>query len=191
MEGADEPDDSSRNRILDAARDLFTAEGVEMTTMRQIALQSGVSRAWLYRQFASRDEVVQAVVLRETQRWTARVTAGHDRTQQVDEAVITTFVRVVRALRSDASARSVLLNLIPMVPLADSSPFITVMVRGLQKFLYARADLSADHATIAAESIIRLILSIGIAPIALWDFDNPVNIHAYANQVIPALIRQS
>jgi len=51
-----------RSRILDEARDLFAAEGAAAVTMRGIAARVGVTPMALYRYFASREDLLAALV---------------------------------------------------------------------------------------------------------------------------------
>lgn len=51
-----------RSRILAEARDLFAAEGAAAVTMRGIAARVGVTPMALYRYFASREELLAALV---------------------------------------------------------------------------------------------------------------------------------
>ena len=69
-----EPDDGARpaeaasvktrERILDAALDLFIAQGFDGTSLRQIAAQLGVTKAALYYHFTSKDDILMALHLR-------------------------------------------------------------------------------------------------------------------------------
>src|SRR5262249_42624727 len=52
---------STRERILDVALDLFTEQGYEQTSLREIAEQLGVTKAALYYHFASKDEILMAL----------------------------------------------------------------------------------------------------------------------------------
>lgn len=54
----------NRQRILDAARTAFAATGAE-TSMAEIARRSGVGPATLYRNFASRRELLEALLVDE------------------------------------------------------------------------------------------------------------------------------
>jgi AcrR family transcriptional regulator len=54
----------NRQRILDAARGAFAATGVE-TSMAEIARRSGVGTATLYRNFATRRELLEALLTGE------------------------------------------------------------------------------------------------------------------------------
>lgn len=51
-----------RSRILEEARDLFAAEGAAAVTMRGIAARVGVTPMALYRYFASREDLLAALV---------------------------------------------------------------------------------------------------------------------------------
>lgn len=51
-----------RLEILDAARRAFVANGFDATSMQQIAAESGVSAGNIYRYFASKEELIGAVI---------------------------------------------------------------------------------------------------------------------------------
>ncbi len=55
----------TRRRILQAALDCFVEVGIRRTTVEDVARRAGLGRATLYRAFADKDALVQAVVLRE------------------------------------------------------------------------------------------------------------------------------
>ncbi|MEQ9663496.1 MAG: TetR/AcrR family transcriptional regulator [Parasphingopyxis sp.] len=52
-------------KILDAAKACFEHQGIEKTSMVDIATQAGYSRPIVYKHFANKDEVVDAVCIRE------------------------------------------------------------------------------------------------------------------------------
>ncbi len=53
---------STRDRILETATDLFIEQGYETTSLREIAERVGVTKAALYYHFASKAELVEALV---------------------------------------------------------------------------------------------------------------------------------
>jgi len=55
---------STREQILDVALELFTTEGFESTSLREIAERMGFSKAALYYHFASKDDILLALHLR-------------------------------------------------------------------------------------------------------------------------------
>jgi AcrR family transcriptional regulator len=62
-----------RNTLLDAARDELGERRWADITMADIARSAGVSRQTLYKEFGSRDEFAQALVLREAERFLSAV----------------------------------------------------------------------------------------------------------------------
>jgi AcrR family transcriptional regulator len=65
----------TRQRILAAARRLFDAGGVDAVSVRRIAAQVGITPMAIYRHFADRDALVDAIVLDALERWSDRVAA--------------------------------------------------------------------------------------------------------------------
>jgi len=55
---------STRDRILEAALDLFTEQGFDKTSLREVAEQVGVTKAALYYHFDSKDEILSSLVER-------------------------------------------------------------------------------------------------------------------------------
>jgi AcrR family transcriptional regulator len=55
---------STRERILDIALELFTEHGYDKTSLRQIAERLGFTKAAIYYHFASKDDILMALHLR-------------------------------------------------------------------------------------------------------------------------------
>jgi AcrR family transcriptional regulator len=60
----------ARERILEAAYDLFSRKGIRAVGIDAIIEQSGVARMTLYRNFGSKDALVLAFLERREERWT-------------------------------------------------------------------------------------------------------------------------
>ncbi|MEV4052856.1 TetR/AcrR family transcriptional regulator [Amycolatopsis sp. NPDC049688] len=52
----------TKQRILDVARDLFTTQGVQRTSLQDIADRLGITKPALYYHFPSRDDLVLSIV---------------------------------------------------------------------------------------------------------------------------------
>src|ERR1700756_1725138 len=65
-----EPGASARERILDAAYELFSHRGIRAVGVNEVIERAGVATATLYRHFASKDELVLAFLDLREQRWT-------------------------------------------------------------------------------------------------------------------------
>jgi len=61
---ADETTPNTRDRILDIALELFTEQGFDATSLRQIAERLGVTKAALYYHFESKDDILMALHMR-------------------------------------------------------------------------------------------------------------------------------
>jgi len=61
---------SARERILEAAYELFSQHGIRGVGIDSIIERSGVARMTLYRHFASKDALVLAFLQRREERWT-------------------------------------------------------------------------------------------------------------------------
>ena len=61
----------TRQRILDAALDLFGARGVDAVSLDEIARAVGVRKQTVLYWFASKDELVDAVLERSPPNWSS------------------------------------------------------------------------------------------------------------------------
>jgi AcrR family transcriptional regulator len=61
VNGREPEANSTRERILDVALDLFIEKGFDKTSLREIAEQLGVTKAALYYHFASKDDILMAL----------------------------------------------------------------------------------------------------------------------------------
>jgi AcrR family transcriptional regulator len=64
------PPPKARQRILDAAYDLFSRHGIRAVGIDSIIERSGVARMTLYRHFQSKDDLVLAFLEDRERRWT-------------------------------------------------------------------------------------------------------------------------
>jgi AcrR family transcriptional regulator len=61
---------SARERILEAAYELFSRRGIRAVGTEEVLATAGVSKSTLYRHFRSKDDLVLAFLHRREQRWT-------------------------------------------------------------------------------------------------------------------------
>jgi AcrR family transcriptional regulator len=74
-----EPRRSARERLLEAADELFYYGGVQTVGIDRIIEQAGVAKASLYNTFGSKEELVRAYLDARHERTTARLTAAVER----------------------------------------------------------------------------------------------------------------
>jgi AcrR family transcriptional regulator len=75
------------NRILDAARDLFSTAGYRGTDMSDIARSMGLARNSLYRYYPSKDHILVAVIQREMEPYIAQTHELGARSQNPSERI--------------------------------------------------------------------------------------------------------
>ena len=62
--------ETGRERILETAYDLFSRQGTRAVGVDTIIAGSGVAKMTLYRNFASKDDLIVAFLERREERWT-------------------------------------------------------------------------------------------------------------------------
>jgi AcrR family transcriptional regulator len=68
--GAAPPGEPARERVLDAAYELFSRRGIRDVGVDELIETAGVAKATLYRHFPSKDDLVVAFLERREERWT-------------------------------------------------------------------------------------------------------------------------
>jgi AcrR family transcriptional regulator len=64
------PGEPARERVLDAAYELFSRRGIRDVGVDELIETAGVAKATLYRHFPSKDDLVVAFLERREERWT-------------------------------------------------------------------------------------------------------------------------
>jgi AcrR family transcriptional regulator len=85
---------SARDRILDAASELFDAYGVHAVGMQRIISEAGCGKHLLYAEFGSKDELVAAYLRRSEQSWAQTLQAALAMDAAPEEQVVE-LVRLV------------------------------------------------------------------------------------------------
>ena len=107
---SDEAADPTAERLLDAAFELFCRLGVQRTPMEKVAKSAGVTRVTLYRKFATKDALVDQVVLREFRRYFDRFRAEIPRADTVADRVVVGFVGSLRAISGNPLIGEIFVN---------------------------------------------------------------------------------
>ena len=78
----------TRNKLIDVARQLFAKNGLDDTTMNDIAVASGRGRRTLYTYFKSKDEVFEAVVEQEMEHMSNRLRLIADKDLEPEDKLV-------------------------------------------------------------------------------------------------------
>ena len=94
-------DSEVRLRIIAAARRCFTQYGPRRTTMEDIAAAAGIARPALYRYVSSRDEIIEAVILRRVEELAEGFRSLFEDSTSFAEAFVEVSLASVNAARLD------------------------------------------------------------------------------------------
>jgi AcrR family transcriptional regulator len=92
-------EDAMSQRILDAALALVAASGLRHLTMDDVAARAGVGRMTVYRRFGSRQQLTDALAVRECRRCLAEIAGALDPSKPIDERAADLFVATMRVIR--------------------------------------------------------------------------------------------
>ena len=101
----DEAADRTSQRILDAALQEAAAVGLQRITVEDVVRRAGVSRMTAYRRYPRRDDLVEALVRRETQRFLAAVADAIDTVEDPNDGVAEAFIAAVTFAREHPMLR--------------------------------------------------------------------------------------
>lgn len=161
-----------RETLLDSARELLGERGWASVTMADVAARAGVSRQTLYNAFGSRDELAQALVLREQERMLAGVA---DTVRAHRDAPVRALAKALEFFLASAAEDPALHRALTdeepdgMVPLLTTrgAPVVLVAAARLAQLIgevwptAPRADVE-----VIADCLVRLALSHAMLPAA-------------------------
>src|SRR4029077_10722149 len=67
---------TAKQRLREAADDLFYNEGIHTVGIDRVIAQAGVAKGSMYYSFTGKDDLVQEYLTHRHRRWAERVTAG-------------------------------------------------------------------------------------------------------------------
>ena len=82
------PVSKTKTLLVDVARQLFAKQGLENTTMNDIALASGKGRRTLYTYFKNKDEIYFAVIETEMEYLSAKIAEVADKRMDLEEKLV-------------------------------------------------------------------------------------------------------
>jgi AcrR family transcriptional regulator len=160
--------------------------------MSQLAREADISREWLYKHFAGRDDVVAAVANREAVRFIDDLAALPYDTDDLAVAVTDAFVFSIEFLRDHPVLERILAeerDVLDPASLRRSDSVLTVAVRAGAAYLATLGDVAPDRSIAVAEVLVRLALTIVAAPRGVLDLHDPLELRAFAAATIPPLLR--
>ncbi len=190
-----EPVDATRDRLVDAAYAQMLAFGLRRTTMEDIARRAGVGKPTLYRRFADKDAVVQAVIVRECRRSLGVVLRALARVETPEAQLVAGFV-----LATGTAARHPLIKRLletepeVIIPLSRESGMVIELAQA-RVTPFFRAYQADGHfvgvdAALVIELLVRLFMSIVLTPSATVRAEDDASVDRLVRGlVLPMLTR--
>jgi TetR/AcrR family transcriptional regulator, repressor for uid operon len=188
--GVDESADRTSQRILDAALIEAAAVGLQRITVEDVVRRAGVSRMTAYRRYPRRDDLVAALVRRETQRFLAAVADAievvadpHDGVAEAFIAAVT-FAREHPMLRRAAHAEP--------APIADSAELLSMGSAFIANYIHGEAPgAPSQHVRWVADVFARLFFTYISIPPTDPDFADNAELRRFAHQVLTPMVERA
>ncbi|RMI32629.1 TetR/AcrR family transcriptional regulator [Nocardia stercoris] len=189
------PDDDIRTRVLDAACEQFALLGVRRSTIDDVAKRAGVSRITVYRRFATKDALVEQVVLREFRRYFDQFLIDIRDAHTAADRVVVGFVSSLRAIRNNPIIGGLLAAEPDMLAgtmigdhgrsVASVREFVAGQLRREQRAGTVSAEIDAD---LVAELMVRISASFLAIPSRIVDIDDDAQLTALAVQYLVPML---
>lgn len=177
---------AAQTRVLDAALVLFSEHGVGGTSLQMIADVIGVTKAAVYHQFNTKEEIVLAVVERELARLEPAIEAAEaepDRPRAVERLMAEVIELAVSRRRAAATLQS---DPVVVRFLAEHPPFREMMLRLYGVLL---GD-DAGPATLVPAALMSAAIGGGVAHPFVQDIDDETlkaELMSFARRFLPLL----
>jgi len=186
----DESADRTSHRILDAALGEAAAVGLQRITVEEVVRRAGVSRMTAYRRYPRRDDLVEALVRRETQRFLAAVADAIDAVEDPDEGVAEAFIAAVTFSREHPMLRRA--GQLEPAPIADSVELLKLGSAFIANYIHGEpAGAPSQQVRWVADIFARLFLTYISMPPEDPNFGNDRELRRFAHEVLTPMVQRA
>ena len=183
--------DELEDRILDAAVEEVALSGFRRLALEDVARRAGTTRVTLYRRFGRREALIEAMAVRETQRFLDALVAAAQDLDTLEDQMAETLVVGLRFMRAHPVARRAMdaeRDAILDYLEADEARLLT-MSRDLIAGTIRRAEPDHDDPDALAETFVRIFVSFLVLPTSVVALDDEDAVRAYAQRCLAPLVR--
>jgi TetR/AcrR family transcriptional regulator, repressor for uid operon len=183
--------DATSQRILDAALHESAAVGLARITVEDVVRRAGVSRMTAYRRYPRRDDLVDALVHRETQRFLAAVA---DAIESVDEdshdGVAEAFIAAVRFAREHPMVRRV--GTADAAEIGEWAGLMDMGAAFIANYIHGDADgQPSREVRWVADVFARLFFTYISSPPSDPDFSDDEELRRFACEVLTPMVERA
>ena len=186
----DEAPDRTSQRILDAALAEAAAAGLQRITVEDVVRRAGVARMTAYRRYPRRDDLVQALLRRETQRFLGAVADAIDSVDDPQEGVAEAFIAAVSFARKHPILRRAAQN--DPAPIADSVELLKMGSAFIANYIHGHAaGRPSQQVRWVADVFARLFFTYISMPPSDPDFGDDAELRRFAHEVLTPMVQRA
>lgn len=182
--------DRTSQRILDAALQEAAAVGLQRVTVEDVVRRAGVSRMTAYRRYPRRDDLVQALVRRETQRFLAAVADAIEAAADTHEGVAEAFIGAVSFAREHPMLRRA--GQVEPAPIGDSAELLKMGSAFIANYIHGEAPgTPSQPVRWVADVFARLFFTYISMPPVDPDFGDDAQLRRFAHEVLTPMVERA
>ena len=186
----DEAADRTSQRILDAALTEAAAVGLQRITVEDVVRRAGLSRMTAYRRYPRRDDLVEALVRRETQRFLSAVADAIDSVEDPNEGVAEAFIAAVSFARAHLMLRRA--GQAEPAPIADSVELLKMGSAFIANYIHGEEPgAPSQQVRWVADVFARLFFTYISIPPSDPDFGDDAELRRFAREVLTPMVERA
>lgn len=176
--------DRTAERLLDAAVLEAAAVGLRRLTIEDVVRRAGVSRMTAYRRYPRRDDLVHALISRETQRFLAAVADAIEASPDPRHGVAEAFIAAVAFTREHPMLRRA--GQLDPMPVAEAADLIDMGKTFIANYIHG--DSPSQQARWVADVFARLFFTYISMPPTDPDVRDDAALRLFAEQVLTPMV---
>ena len=183
--------DAFAEKILDAALQEIAAVGMRRLTLVDVAQRAGVGRVTVYRRFADRESLLDALAQRESQRFYAAVSEAVSRAKTPEERFTEGFVTYMRFVRTHPVLRRLVSTepeMLVQYVLGDDALAFRLGRDFIAAHILPTKTMDEAQAQRAAETLVRVAISFLFSLPSAVALDDEHAVRAYARTCLLPIV---
>jgi len=186
----EESADRASQRILNAALQEAAAVGLQRITVEEVVRRAGVSRMTAYRRYPRRDDLVEALVRRETQRFLAAVADAIDVVEDPHDGVAEAFIAAVTFAREHPMLRRA--GQLEPTPIAGSLELVAIGSAFIANYIHGEAPgTPSQRVCWVGDVFARLFLTYISMPPTDPNFGDDAELRRFAHEVLTSMVERA
>ncbi|MCV7384783.1 TetR/AcrR family transcriptional regulator [Mycolicibacter longobardus] len=187
---AEHATDPTAQRILDAAVQEAATVGLRRITIEDVVRRAGVSRMTAYRRYPRREDLIQALIRRETQRFLATVADAIENTPDPHHGVAEAFVAAITFAREHPMLSRA--GQFGPLPAADSKDLLAMGSAFIANYIHGDAPGSPSRSVRwVADVFARLFFTYISMPSTDPDFRDDAALRLFAQDVLTPMAERA